>query len=308
MNLRSIIEMYARPMGPRLFLLLGAVTSLLLVGCANVSILLLVRGAHRQQELAVRAALGAARIRIVQQLLTEALVIAVAGATLGVLIAWKGLALIVAWVPTNSFAAESVIEMNVPVLLFSTALAVVTAIVFGVWPALQLSRPDIGRVAQTSARRVIGSAQGRKIHRVMIAVQVALTLLMLTAAGAAGKGFLRLANADLGYDPQNTMSLPIPVHDGTYQTWKERSEYFERLRAAIAGDAAGRVGGDLDQRHAAVERRRQHASRFSAAARSKSRSLARISSAPSISRFCIFRWRKDASGAATKSCEARRWP
>ena len=233
-NLRSIIEMYARPMGPRLFLLLGAVTSLLLVGCANVSILLLVRGAHRQQELAVRAALGAARIRVVQQLLTEALAIAVAGATLGVLIAWRGLALIVAWVPTNSFAAESVIEMNVPVLLFSTALAVVTAIVFGVWPALQLSRPDIGRVAQTGARRVIGSAQGRKIHRVMVAVQVALTLLMLTAAGAAGKGFLRLSKADLGYDPHDTMSLPIPVHDGTYQTWKERSEYFERLRAAIA--------------------------------------------------------------------------
>ena len=221
-------------MGPRLFLLLGAVTSLLLVGCANVSILLLVRGAHRQQELAVRAALGAARVRIVRQLLTEALAIAVVGAALGVLIAWKGLALIVAWVPTNSFAAESVIEMNLPVLLFSTALAVVTAIVFGVWPALQLSRPDLGRVAQASTRRVIGSAQGRRIHRVMVAVQVALTLLMLTAAGAAGKGFLRLANADLGYDPQNTMSLPIPVHDGTYQTWKERSEYFERLRAAVA--------------------------------------------------------------------------
>jgi len=68
----------------------------------------------------------------------------------------------------------------------------------------------------------------------MVAVQVALTLLMLTAAGAAGKGFLRLASADLGYDPQNTMSLPIPVHAGTYQTWKERSEHFERLRSAVA--------------------------------------------------------------------------
>ncbi len=233
-NLRSIIELYARPMGPRLFLLLGAVTSLLLVGCANVSILLLVRGAHRQQELAVRAALGAARVRIVQQLLTEALAIAVAGAALGVLIAWKGLALIVAWIPTNSFAAESVIEMNLPVLLFSTALAVVTAVVFGVWPALQLSRPDLGRVAQSSARRVVGTTHGRRVHRVMVAVQVALTLLMLTAAGAAAKGFMRLANADLGYDPQNVMSLPIPIHDGTYQTWKERSEYFERLRATIA--------------------------------------------------------------------------
>jgi predicted permease len=233
-NLRSIVELYARPMGPRLFLLLGAVTSLLLVGCANVSILLLVRGAHRQQELAVRAALGAARVRIVQQLLTEALVIAVVGAALGVVIAWKALALIVAWVPTNSFASESVIEMNLPVLLFSAGLAIVTAIVFGVWPALQLSRQDTGRVAQISARRIMGNAHGRRLHRAMVAVQVALTLLMLTAAGAAAKGFLRLANADLGYDPQNTMSLPIPVHDGTYQTWKERSEYFERLRSAVA--------------------------------------------------------------------------
>ena len=175
------------------------------------------------------------------------------------------MALIVAWVPTNSFAAESVIEMNLPVLLFSTALAVVTAIVFGVWPALQLSRPDLGRVAQASTRRVIGSAQGRRIHRVMVAVQVALTLLMLTAAGAAGKGFLRLANADLGYDPQNTMSLPIPVHDGTYQTWKERSEYFERLRATRRRDAAG---GRRPGSRPTPRRRRTEAtarSRFSAA-------------------------------------------
>jgi putative ABC transport system permease protein len=234
-TLRSIVELYARPMGPKLLLLLGAVTSLLLVGCANVSILLLVRGAHRQQELAVRAALGAGRGRIVRQLLTEAVAIAIAGTAFGVLIAWRGLALIVSWIPTNSFAAESVIEMNLPVLLVSTALAVVTAVVFGVWPALQLSRPDLARVTQANARRVMGNAQGRRTHRVMVAVQVALTLLMLTVAGAAGKGFLRLAGADLGYDPQNTMSLPIPVHDGTYKTWKERSEYFERLRAAVAG-------------------------------------------------------------------------
>lgn len=233
-NLRDIVELYARPMGPKLLLVLGAVASLLLVGCANVSILLLVRGSHRQQELAVRAALGAGRARIVRQLLTEAGAIAIAGTLFGVLIAWQGLGLIVSWIPTNSFAAESVIEMNWPVLLVSTALAVVTALVFGVWPALQLSRPDLARVTQANSRRVMGSAQGRRTHRVMVAVQVALTLLMLTVAGAAGKGFLRLANTDLGYDPRNTMSLPIPVHDGTYKTWQERSEYFQRLRAAVA--------------------------------------------------------------------------
>lgn len=233
-NLRSIIEMYARPMGPRLYLLLGAVVSLLLIACANVSILLLVRGANRQQELAVRAAIGAARARLVRQLLTEALVIAAAGAVLGVALAWTGLDLMKAWIPTNSFASESVIEMNVPVLLFSLALAIVTAVVFGIWPALQLSRPNMASVMQASSRRVMGHAHGRRTHRAMVAVQVALTLLMLTAAGAAAKGFMKMANADLGYDPSQTMSLPIPVHDGTYQTWAERAEYFEQLRAAVA--------------------------------------------------------------------------
>ena len=233
-NLRSIIDMYARPMGPRLYLLFGAVVSLLLIGCANVSILLLVRGAHRQQELAVRAAIGAARGRIVRQLLTESLVIAAVGAGLGLLVAWKGLDLMKAWIPTNSFASESVIRMNVPVLLFSVALAVVTAVVFGMWPALQLSRPDMARVMQASSRRVMGSAQGKRTHRAMVALQVALTMLMLTAAGASAKGFMKMANADLGYDPSRTMSLPIPVHDGTYQTWAERAAYFEKLRDAVA--------------------------------------------------------------------------
>ncbi len=233
-SLRSISDVWAKPLESALYLLLGAVASLLLIGCANVSILLLARGAQRQHELAVRAALGAGRGRIIRQLFTESLAIAVAGATLGVLFAWKGLAFIAAVVPENSYPAESVIEMNLPVLLFSTALAVITALLSGVSPALQLSRPDLGRVMQASARRVMGSAHGKRTHRAMVAAQVALTLLMLTAAGAAGKGFLRLMNTDLGYDPRQTMSVPIPVHDNTYPTWKERVEYFEQLRARIA--------------------------------------------------------------------------
>jgi putative ABC transport system permease protein len=233
-ELRSITDLYAKPMGTTLYLLFGAVASLLLIGCANVSILLLARGAQRQHELAVRSALGAARGRIVRQLLTESLAIAVAGGTLGVLFAWRSLVFMAAWLPTGSFPAESVIEMNLPVLLFSTGLAVATAIVFGISPAWQLSRPDVGRVMQASTRRVMGSAHGKRTHRVMVALQVALTLLMLTVAGAAGKGFLRLVHTDLGYDPHQTMSVPIPIHEGTYATWKERSEYFEQIRTRIA--------------------------------------------------------------------------
>jgi predicted permease len=233
-QLRSIVELYARPLGPTLYLLLGAVASLLLIGCANVSILLLARGTERQHELAVRAAIGADRARMIRQLLTESLCIATTGAALGVLLAWRGLSLLAARLPENSFPAESVIKMNIPVLLFSVGLAFTTAIVFGLWPALQLSRPEIARLMQSSTRRIAGSAGARRSHGAMVAAQVALTLVMLTAAGTAGKGFLRLVNTDLGYDPRNTMSVPIPIHENTHVSWKDRSEYFEQIRAKVA--------------------------------------------------------------------------
>ena len=131
-NLRNIIDIYARPLGPILYLLFGAVAALLLIGCANVSILLLARGTERQHELAVRAAVGASRWQMIRQLLTESLSIAVAGTALGVLLAWKSLALITLHgCPEDTFAAESVIRMNLPVLLFSIGLAFATTMVFG---------------------------------------------------------------------------------------------------------------------------------------------------------------------------------
>ena len=234
MKLRSIVEVYARPLGPTLYLLLGAVASLLLIGCGNVSILLLARGTERQHELAVRAAIGAGRMRMIRQLLTESLGIATTGALLGVLLAWRGLSLLVATLPENSFPAESVTRMNVPVLLFSVALAFVTSILFGLWPALQLSRPEIARLMQSTSRRLAGSVGARRSHGALVAAQVALTLLMLTAAGAAGKGFLKLVKTDLGYDPHNAMSVPIPIHENTHVEWKDRAEYFGQIRARIA--------------------------------------------------------------------------
>jgi putative ABC transport system permease protein len=233
-RLRSIIDVYAKPLGPTLYLLLGAVASLLLIGCGNVSILLLARGTERQHELAVRASVGADRPRIIRQLLTESLTIASAGTVLGVLLAWKSLSLLIKFLPENSFPSESVIKMNVPVLLFSIGLAFATAVVFGLWPALQLSRPDIARLMQSSARRMTASAHARRTHSAMVGAQVALTLLLLTVASAAGKGFLHLVKTDLGYDPGHTMSVPIPIHDNTHVSWQDRSEYFEQLRAKIA--------------------------------------------------------------------------
>lgn len=233
-HVEGLNEWVVQEIGATLYLLLGGVALLLAIGCANVSILLLARGAARQQELAVRSALGAKRRRIVRQLLTESLLLAGAGAGLGVAMAYGLLAGIRLLLPKYAFAPEVVININVPVLLFSVAVALATGIAFGLWPALKLSRPEIGQMAQSGTRRVAGSVHGRRTQDALIAGQIALTLLLLAGAGSAIEGFTRMLHAPLGYDPRNVMSAGIPLHQGSYTTWAARIAYFEQLRARIA--------------------------------------------------------------------------
>jgi predicted permease len=227
-------EDFVHRLGGTLCLLFGAVAFLLAIGCGNVSILMMARGTTRQAELALRMAIGATRGRIVRQLLTEALMLSVAGAALGVLLAYRSLAVIVSLLPENSFPHEAAIRINLPVLIFSVMVALLTGMLFGLWPALQLSRPDVGQVMQSGTRRIAGSISGRSMNNSLIAGQIALTLVMLAGAGAAIHGFLKLMHTPLGYDPHNVMSVGIPVHDGTYPTWEARSAYFEQLRTKVA--------------------------------------------------------------------------
>jgi putative ABC transport system permease protein len=217
-----------------LYLLFGAVGLLLAIGCGNVSILLLARGTARQHEFAVRSAVGASAIRIVRQLLTESLILALTGAGLGILLAYKSLGLIVARLPEGSFPNEADFHIHVPVLLFSVALGVVTGILFGLFPALQFARPEISQVMQTSTRKVAGTVRGKQLHRGLIAGQIALTLLLLTAAGAAIQGVVRMMRVNLGYDPHHVMSVGIPIHENTFTSWTERANYFTQLRDKIA--------------------------------------------------------------------------
>lgn len=217
-----------------LYLLFGAVGLLLAIGCGNVSILLLARGTARQHEFAVRSAVGAGSGRIVRQLLTESLILALTGAAIGVFLAYWSLGFIVAHLPESSFPNEADFHVHVPVLLFSVGLAILTGILFGLFPALQMTRPEISRVMQSSTRKVAGTVRGKRLHSVLIAGQIALTLLLLTAAGVAIQGFVRMLNVHLGYDPHNVMSVGIPVHEHTFPTWAERSGYFTQLRDKIA--------------------------------------------------------------------------
>jgi predicted permease len=225
---------FIKQLGGTLALLFSAVALLLAIGCGNVSILLLARGSAREHELALRSAIGASPKRIVRQLLTEALLLSFMGAGLGMLLAYKTIAVIVALLPNYSFPHEAAIQVNLPVLAFSVGVALFTGVLFGLWPALHLSRPDVGQVMQSGSRRVAGRIGGRATNNMLIAAQIALTFLMLAGAGAAIQGFLKTIHTPLGYDPHNVMSVGIPVHDGTYKTWGERSAYFDQLQKKVA--------------------------------------------------------------------------
>jgi len=227
-------EDFVKQLGGTLYLLFGAVALLLVIGCGNVSILQLARATARNHEFAVRAAVGASRSRIIRQLLTEALLLSLTGAALGLALAYKLVAIIVTNLPQYSFPHEAAIHINVPVLVFCMVVAVGTGVLFGLWPALQLSRPEVSQVMQSNTRKTTKGVAGRRLHNALIAGQIALTLLMLAGAGAAIEGFVRLMHTPLGYDPHNVMSVGIPIHDGTYKTWAERAPYFEQLQAAVA--------------------------------------------------------------------------
>jgi len=228
-TLEGLNDQFVDRIGGTLILLLSAVALLLLIGCGNVSILLLARGTARQHELAVRSAIGAERSRILRQLLTEALMLSITGAAIGVALAYGLVKLIVNWLPEFSFPHEAALSINLPVLLFSVVLALLTGIVFGISPALQSSRPDVAQVMQSSTRRMTAGVRGRRAHSVLIAGQIALTLLLLAGAGVAMRGFVRMMRVNLGYDPHNIMSVGIPVHDNTYTTWEARRAYFDQL-------------------------------------------------------------------------------
>jgi predicted permease len=221
-------------MGGTLYLLFAAVAMLLAIGCGNVSILLLARATARQREFAVRAAVGASSFRIVRQLLTESLLLAMTGTGLGILLAYRLLSLIVAWMPEHLFPPDVAIRINAPILLFSAGLALITAVFFGLVPALQMAKPEISQVMQSSSNKAAGSVRGKRLHGALVAAQIALTLLLLTASGTAIQSFMHLLRVPLGYDPHNIIAVDIPLQENAYTTWQGRVNYFEQLRASVA--------------------------------------------------------------------------
>jgi len=232
-HIQGLNDWVERRLGGTLGLLFGGVALMLLIGCANVSILLLARGSKRRQELAVRAAVGASRSRIVRLLLIESLALSLCGAVAGVGLAGILVKLIARWLPENVFPSEAAIGVNFVVLAFSSVVALTTGVLFGLSPALQLSRPQLAQ-AMSGSRRTTDGIRSKRTHGILVASQVALTLILLSGAGEALAAFVRLMQTNLGYDPHHTMSVGIPVHENSHLEWTNRLQYFEQLQERIA--------------------------------------------------------------------------
>jgi ABC-type antimicrobial peptide transport system permease subunit len=147
-----------------LYLLFAAVGLMLWIGCANFSILLLARGTSRQKEFALRSAIGASRGRVLQQLFVESLLLSLSGAVLGVLAAYSGVTLVANWLPRSAFPREVAIQINLPVLAFTVSLALIAGLLFGLVPALRLSRTETNRVLLSGARAVGYSVHASRTH------------------------------------------------------------------------------------------------------------------------------------------------
>jgi putative ABC transport system permease protein len=223
-----------------LLALLGAVGFVLLIACANVANLLLARGAARQKEMVIRAALGAGRGRMIRQLLTESLLLAVLAGALALLLAVWGVDLLRTTLP-DTFPRAAGISVDARVFGFTLVVSLLTGIVFGLIPALQGSRTDLNETLKEGGRSSGGGGRNR-LGDLLVVSEVALSLLLLAGAGLTLRSFIRLMSVDPGFDPQNALTVAISLPQSKYGG-PQRAAFFqqiiERLRALPGVRSAG---------------------------------------------------------------------
>ncbi len=212
-----------------LYIVLGAVGLLLLIGCGNVANLLLARATTREKEFAIRAALGAGRWRIIRQLLVESFLLAVSGAVLGAFLAWGGLKALVAIIPKQIIPAEAVIRLNIPVLLFTLGTAVLTAIIFGLAPALQVVRRDLNDPLRDSGKGTSGGAAHGRLRNAVVVLEVAVSLTLLVGAGLLMRSFVALRDVHLGLQPDHIFVARLPLPEDRYKTADQVAGFFRPL-------------------------------------------------------------------------------
>jgi putative ABC transport system permease protein len=210
-----------------LWLLLGAVGFVLLIACANVANLLLARGSARRRELAVRTSLGASRWQIARQLLTESVVLALIGGVLGVALAAALLAVVVALMPEYMLPTEANIRLNVPVLLFTLATCGLAGILFGAAPAWHAARTNVNDTLKEGGRSQRGG--GNRLRHVLVVLEFALALTLLSGGGLAIHSLYTLTNRDLGFRTEGLLTFSLPMSDDRFAAPAEIPAFYERL-------------------------------------------------------------------------------
>ena len=228
-----------------LWLMLGAVGFVLLIACANVANLLLSLATSREKEIAVRAALGARRIRIVRQLLTESLLLALLGSALGLGFAWLGIKALMLISPKDLVSLQSV-SINMTVLLWTLGVSILTGIIFGLAPALHISRLNLNDSLKDGGKSESGQASGsRRLRSALVVSEIALAVVLLASAGLLIRSFIRLQQVDRGFNTDNVLTMVVRLPDAKYPDDPQVVAFFnqalEKVRQLPAVRSAGMV-------------------------------------------------------------------
>ena len=215
-----------------LLVLSGAVAFVLLIACANVANLLLARGAARQREIAIRSALGAARWRVVRQLLTESFVLALLGGALGLLVAQWGVALLLAISPVD-LNTTGTVSLSYPVLLFTASASVLTAIVCGLAPAFEGSRTEVQETLKDGARQAGTGVRHRRLRQTFVVAEIALAVVLLVGAGLMLRSFGSLRRVNPGYSTTNVLTMRMQLPGAKYREDSQRIRFFREAISRI---------------------------------------------------------------------------
>ena len=216
-----------------LYVLLAAVGMLLLIGCANLANLSLARGTAREREVAVRAALGAGRGRLIRQFLTENVLLAVTGGLAGIAVGYGMIAALKAQLPPFTLPRDVTVSMDVRVLGFAMVLSIATGIVFGLAPALSATKPDLSSAMKEGGRGSSGEGGRRRLRSALVIVEVALAFILLAGGGLLVRSFFEMMNVALGFDPTNVLTLRLPVANTRFATPAEIAAHTREIVARI---------------------------------------------------------------------------
>jgi putative ABC transport system permease protein len=218
-----------RQLQQSLYVLLAAVGLVLLIGCANLANLTLARGAGREREVAIRSSLGAGRLRLVRQFLTESVLLSVCGGALGLAVGYATMAGLKMAVPPFSLPREANITIDARVLLFTLALSVFTGVVFGLAPAIQATRPNLAGSMKEGGRGASAGSARQRIRGALVAAEVALAFVLLTGAGLLIRSFFQMRQVDPGFDSTNVITAGLPTPEKRFLDPAQLNAYLRQI-------------------------------------------------------------------------------